>query len=569
MRNAEPAAGSFGSRLSHRTVALLALVNLALAVAYTGSDYAGRRSLALDHLDATLLAHARGVDFSVAAWHDAEAARPSSEEDYVAFLRRLSTYAKAAGVAFVYTTVLDGDRVAFMSSSDEPEEFDKGTYTKRGDPYPDASPALRRALEKVELGYDTYTDQWGTFRSVFLPSRTPGGRVFAVGVDVSTADVESVLRKALWSALLLGVMAFLLGFSVSLLLARAMERSVQAVTSESERITAAIERGELSVRGDPAALPREFAPVVHGMNRMVEAFVVPLRGVAEGLDRISRGEAPPPATGSTQGELAAMEEALQRSAAAVGRLVHDVERLCEAAAAGELSLRAEPAVHQGEFRRAVEGVNAMLGAVVEPMHAASGALAKLAARDLSARCEGDFRGEHAALSEAVNATAGALQGALGRVAEAAEQLSTASAQIASSSQAVAGGASLQASSLQKTGSSLEAMSAVTRRSAEAARQADALARSANGAASDGQTAMEEMATAMTRIRAAAEGTSQIIRDINEIAFQTNLLALNAAVEQRGRARPGAASRWWGRRSARWRSARSRPPTGPRGSSGSR
>ena len=426
-----------------------------------------------------------------------------------------------------------------MSSSDEPEEFDKGTYTKRGEPYPDASPALRRALEKVELGYDTYTDQWGTFRSVFMPSRTPGGHVYAVGVDVSTADVEAVLRKALRSALLLGAIAFLLGFSVSLLLARAMERSVRAVTSESERITAAIERGELSVRGDPDALPREFAPVVHGMNRMVEAFVVPLRGVAEGLDRISRGEALPPATGTTRGELAAMEEALQRSAAAVGRLVHDVERLCEAAAAGELSLRADPAVHQGEFRRAVEGVNAMLGAVVEPMHAASGALAKLAARDLSARCEGGFRGEHAALSEAVNATAGALQGALGRVAEAAEQLSTASAQIASSSQAVAGGASVQASSLEETGSSLEAMSSVTRRSAEAARQADALARSANGAASDGQTAMEEMATAMTRIRAAAEGTSQIIRDINEIAFQTNLLALNAAVEA---ARAGEAGR---------------------------
>jgi methyl-accepting chemotaxis protein len=44
---------------------------------------------------------------------------------------------------------------------------------------------------------------------------------------------------------------------------------------------------------------------------------------------------------------------------------------------------------------------------------------------------------------------------------------------------------------------------------------------------------------MTRIRSAAEGTSQIIRDINEIAFQTNLLALNAAVEA---ARAGDAGR---------------------------
>jgi D-xylose transport system substrate-binding protein len=93
--------------------------------------------------------------------------------------------------------------------------------------------------------------------------------------------------------------------------------------------------------------------------------------------------------------------------------------------------------------------------------------------------------------------------------------------------------------LEETTRSLELITSTVRVNADLAQQADASAAAARAAATDGQTAIGQLGQAMERIRGAAEGTLQIIKEVNEIAFQTNLLALNAAVEA---ARAGDAGR---------------------------
>jgi methyl-accepting chemotaxis protein len=80
---------------------------------------------------------------------------------------------------------------------------------------------------------------------------------------------------------------------------------------------------------------------------------------------------------------------------------------------------------------------------------------------------------------------------------------------------------------------------MVRHASQEAAQANALAGQASQAATAGAGAVAQMQGAMEKIKASAEGTGQIIRDINDIAFQTNLLALNAAVEA---ARAGEAGR---------------------------
>jgi methyl-accepting chemotaxis protein len=315
--------------------------------------------------------------------------------------------------------------------------------------------------------------------------------------------------------------------------------AVNLLVADAKFLSKGAVEGQLSIRADASRHQGEFRAIIQGVNDTIEAIVVPFRVAGDYLERISHGDVPPRRTNKVRGDVVAMQAGLNRCVDSLTLLVADTDRMAHCAVQGELSARADASKHEGAFRSAIEGMNKTLDAVMAPVNEAARALELLAQRDLRARVTGEYLGDHAKIKDSVNSTAGALHDALAQVARAVDQVSSASAQIATSSQAVASGASEQASSIQETSASIESLSATTKQTADNAQQANQLAHAARVAATEGSSAVEQMQGAMGKIRASAEGTSQIIRDINDIAFQTNLLALNAAVEA---ARAGEAGR---------------------------
>jgi methyl-accepting chemotaxis protein len=315
--------------------------------------------------------------------------------------------------------------------------------------------------------------------------------------------------------------------------------NLRAFSDDVRALSAAAMNGELAARADAGRYQGDWRLLVEGVNGTLDAVTAPLAATARCVDALAHGRIPPRIEEAWPGELDRLREDLNRCTGAVNALVADADGLARAAVEGRLSTRADPARHEGDYRRIVDGVNRTLDAVIAPVDAAGRVLERLAARDLAARVEGAYQGDHARIARAVNEAAAALQGALREVARAVDEVAAASSQIASSSAQVASGASEQAASLEETTGSLRSMTEFAARSTEHAREADEVARGARAAAEGGTGAMARMATAMGEVRRAAEGTSEIIRDIDDIAFQTNLLALNAAVEA---ARAGDAGR---------------------------
>jgi methyl-accepting chemotaxis protein len=211
-------------------------------------------------------------------------------------------------------------------------------------------------------------------------------------------------------------------------------------------------------------------------------------------------------------------------------MVAEAKRLTRMAVEGKLTTRGSTDQLQGGYKDIIQGVNATLDAVMEPLNEAAQVLEKLAVRDLTARMQGGYQGDFATIKTALNTAVANLERSLSQVAVGAEQVTAAAGQINTGSQALAQGASEQASTLQEVSSSLQELSSMSQQNAANAQEARSLADNARHSADTGTANMQRLSQAIDEIKKASDETAKIVKTIDEIAFQTNLLALNAAVE---------------------------------------
>ncbi len=256
-------------------------------------------------------------------------------------------------------------------------------------------------------------------------------------------------------------------------------------------------------------------------------------------------------------------------------MVEDANVLVQAAVAGQLDTRVDTSKHEGIYAEIIDGINATLDAVIDPVQEAVGVIKELLVGNISARVQGDYKGDHAIIKDALNETMEALESMIGEISQiltqmtsgnltvsldrdyrgdfvsistalksiinslnevlgdidyASEQVAGNSLQVSDSSQALAQGASEQASAIEELTSAVTEIAAQTRQNAGNANQANELALNARDNALKGNEQMKEMLSAMEGINESSANISKIIKVIDEIAFQTNILALNAAVE---------------------------------------
>lgn len=321
-------------------------------------------------------------------------------------------------------------------------------------------------------------------------------------------------------------------------------KAINEMVADVNTLANSAANGDLNARANETKHNGDYRMIISGLNNTLDNIVKPLKSAAEYVNRISKGDIPHEITEEFKGDFRELKDNLNKSIRAINLLVTDTHELANSAIQGNLQIRADEMQHEGEFRRIIEGINMLLGAVIQPINEAGSVLSTMSTGDLTSRMNGEYNGDFAKLKGDINKLAESLSSLIYKVSQSVETTAEGSDHISLSTESFTAAAEQQSAQTEMVASAVEEMSSTISENAKLTDRANDSASENSKVAQEGFEVvgntvikMKEIAdtvrTSASNIEKLGESSKaigEIILVIDGIADQTNLLALNAAIE---------------------------------------
>jgi len=192
-----------------------------------------------------------------------------------------------------------------------------------------------------------------------------GAGTYTEELNATMTSVNETLSEFNNKIMYIGVASLAAAIILALLIGGGVSSNIRELVVENARLSKGVADGDLSVRGDAACVSFEFAPIISGINGVMEAFITPLKMSSDHISRIAAGDIPEKITKEFKGEFNDTKNNLNQCIDTINSLVKETAMLSGSAVEGKLYTRADASKHQGDFKKIVEGVNDTIDSLVK------------------------------------------------------------------------------------------------------------------------------------------------------------------------------------------------------------
>ena len=287
--------------------------------------------------------------------------------------------------------------------------------------------------------------------------------------------------------------------------------------------------GEGDFEANVSTYPQKWQWANHAINDLRESFIHVTTEIEKLTKNATNGSFDVPADiGKQRGEWAKLIEGLNALLRAVEEPLARIEHQVVDMSKGEFSPLSGD--FKGRFsvvKDACNDTNRITQSLVNEIAYVLNAIAK---GDLTAELRNSYIGSYSPIEQALRTILSSLNNSMNSIAVAANEVLTGSEKLSTNAEELAIGTSSQSDTIDSLYAAIATIADKTKYNTERAQDADVLSQKSNEHAKNGNKEMESMLLSMQAIKASNVNISKVIKVIEDIAFQTNLLALNAAVE---------------------------------------